>query len=161
LTLIYTIPDPPSWSGQPPGLITMVLSSEAAFTFAFLSQGQSFVLARLVPQVPSIQEHRFVYSRGKLCRYYMLLCAPISISFNSTINSKHFYYYCASSFSSIPGHYIPQLAKLMIEVNKKEKLFNLKGIAVRTLTSHLCDKEIVTFFQNWTSWKVLTIEPIK
>jgi hypothetical protein len=37
----------------------------------------------------------------------------------------------------------------------------LKGIAVRTLTSHLCDKEIVTFFQNWTSWKVLTIEPIK
>lgn len=28
------------------------------------------------------------------------------------------------------GHYIPQLAELMIQFNKKEKLFNLKGIAV-------------------------------
>ncbi|KAG6747265.1 hypothetical protein POTOM_049661 [Populus tomentosa] len=31
---------------------------------------------------------------------------------------------------SYAGHYIPQLAKLMIEINKKEKLFNLKGIAL-------------------------------
>ena len=30
----------------------------------------------------------------------------------------------------ISGHYIPQLAKLMVEVNKKQNLFNLKGIAV-------------------------------
>ncbi|RYR03393.1 hypothetical protein Ahy_B06g082312 isoform B [Arachis hypogaea] len=26
-------------------------------------------------------------------------------------------------------HYVPQLAELMLEFNKKEKLFNLKGIA--------------------------------
>ncbi|KAG9131216.1 hypothetical protein Leryth_006073 [Lithospermum erythrorhizon] len=31
---------------------------------------------------------------------------------------------------SYAGHYIPQLAKLMVEFNKKEKLFNLKGIAL-------------------------------
>ncbi|GLT39936.1 hypothetical protein SLA2020_141010 [Shorea laevis] len=31
---------------------------------------------------------------------------------------------------SYAGHYIPQLAKLMIEINKKQKLFNLKGIAL-------------------------------
>lgn len=31
------------------------------------------------------------------------------------------------------GHYIPQLAKLMIEFNQKEKLFNLKGVAVSIL----------------------------
>ncbi|GAA0156253.1 serine protease [Lithospermum erythrorhizon] len=31
---------------------------------------------------------------------------------------------------SYAGHYIPQLAELMLEVNKKEKLFNLKGIAI-------------------------------
>ncbi|XP_027343154.1 serine carboxypeptidase-like 45 [Abrus precatorius] len=31
---------------------------------------------------------------------------------------------------SYAGHYIPQLAKLMIEINKKEKIFNLKGIAL-------------------------------
>ncbi|CAJ1937570.1 unnamed protein product [Sphenostylis stenocarpa] len=31
---------------------------------------------------------------------------------------------------SYAGHYVPQLAKLMIERNKKEKLFNLKGIAL-------------------------------
>lgn len=28
------------------------------------------------------------------------------------------------------GHYIPQLAELMVQFNKKHKLFNLKGIAV-------------------------------
>ncbi|XP_043693650.1 serine carboxypeptidase-like 45 isoform X2 [Telopea speciosissima] len=31
---------------------------------------------------------------------------------------------------SYAGHYIPQLAQLMVEFNKKEKLFNLKGIAL-------------------------------
>ncbi|KAK9036375.1 hypothetical protein V6N11_078379 [Hibiscus sabdariffa] len=30
---------------------------------------------------------------------------------------------------SYAGHYIPQLAKLMVEFNKKQNLFNLKGIA--------------------------------
>lgn len=33
-------------------------------------------------------------------------------------------------FLIIPGHYIPQLARLMTELNRKEKLFNLQGIAV-------------------------------
>ncbi|XP_028766238.1 serine carboxypeptidase-like 45 [Neltuma alba] len=31
---------------------------------------------------------------------------------------------------SYAGHYVPQLAKLMIDLNKKEKIFNLKGIAL-------------------------------
>ncbi|KAK6922464.1 Peptidase S10, serine carboxypeptidase [Dillenia turbinata] len=31
---------------------------------------------------------------------------------------------------SYAGHYVPQLAELMLEFNKKEKLFNLKGIAL-------------------------------
>ncbi|KAL7179670.1 hypothetical protein ACSBR1_042971 [Camellia fascicularis] len=31
---------------------------------------------------------------------------------------------------SYAGHYIPQLAKLMTEFNQKEKLFNLKGVAL-------------------------------
>ncbi|TKY60540.1 Serine carboxypeptidase 45 [Spatholobus suberectus] len=31
---------------------------------------------------------------------------------------------------SYAGHYVPQLAKLMLEINKKEKIFNLKGIAL-------------------------------
>ncbi|XP_061956387.1 serine carboxypeptidase-like 45 [Populus nigra] len=31
---------------------------------------------------------------------------------------------------SYAGHYIPQLAKLMVEINKKERLVNLKGIAL-------------------------------
>ncbi|XP_023876302.1 serine carboxypeptidase-like 45 [Quercus suber] len=31
---------------------------------------------------------------------------------------------------SYAGHYVPQLAELMIQFNKKEKLFNLKGIAL-------------------------------
>lgn len=35
--------------------------------------------------------------------------------------------YC---FFLISGHYVPQLAQLMTQFNKKEKLFNLRGIAV-------------------------------
>ncbi|XP_019416914.1 PREDICTED: serine carboxypeptidase-like 45 isoform X1 [Lupinus angustifolius] len=31
---------------------------------------------------------------------------------------------------SYAGHYVPQLAKLMIEMNRKNKIFNLKGIAL-------------------------------
>ncbi|RHN70083.1 putative carboxypeptidase D [Medicago truncatula] len=31
---------------------------------------------------------------------------------------------------SYAGHYVPQLAKLMIEMNKRNKIFNLKGIAL-------------------------------
>ncbi|KAL5074989.1 hypothetical protein RYX36_013973 [Vicia faba] len=31
---------------------------------------------------------------------------------------------------SYAGHYVPQLAKLMIETNKRNKIFNLKGIAL-------------------------------
>ncbi|XP_042439625.1 serine carboxypeptidase-like 45 [Zingiber officinale] len=31
---------------------------------------------------------------------------------------------------SYAGHYVPQLAKLMVEFNNKEKIFNLKGIAL-------------------------------
>ncbi|GAU25481.1 hypothetical protein TSUD_71350 [Trifolium subterraneum] len=44
--------------------------------------------------------------------------------------------YAKGSFSNIKvndemtGHYIPQLANLMIGINKKEKMFNLKGIAL-------------------------------
>ena len=33
------------------------------------------------------------------------------------------------------GHYVPQLAELMLQFNKKEKLFNLKGIAVSYSTN--------------------------
>lgn len=29
------------------------------------------------------------------------------------------------------GHYVPQLAELMLQFNKNDKLFNLKGIVVR------------------------------
>lgn len=36
----------------------------------------------------------------------------------------------------LSGHYVPQLAKLMIEANKKEKIFNLKGIAVSNTYIH-------------------------
>lgn len=33
----------------------------------------------------------------------------------------------------VSGHYIPQLADVMVEFNKKNKIFNLKGIAVSKL----------------------------
>ena len=34
---------------------------------------------------------------------------------------------------SVPGHYIPQWAELIVEANNKNKIFNLKGIAVSIL----------------------------
>lgn len=34
---------------------------------------------------------------------------------------------------SYAGHYIPQLANLMVQFNKRAKIFNLKGIAVSML----------------------------
>lgn len=37
-------------------------------------------------------------------------------------------------YACISGHYVPQLAKLMIEMNKRNKIFNLKGIAVSNAT---------------------------
>lgn len=37
----------------------------------------------------------------------------------------------------ISGHYVPQLANLMIEMNKKNSIFNLKGIAVSNIKSYL------------------------
>jgi carboxypeptidase C (cathepsin A) len=37
-------------------------------------------------------------------------------------------------YACISGHYVPQLAKLMIEMNKRNKIFNLKGIAVSNST---------------------------
>jgi hypothetical protein len=39
-----------------------------------------------------------------------------------------------------PGHYVPQLAQRMVEFNKKEKLFNLKGIAVSKPLASLADQ---------------------
>jgi serine carboxypeptidase-like clade 2 len=32
------------------------------------------------------------------------------------------------------GHYIPQLAEAMVEFNKKDRIFNLRGVAVSHLT---------------------------
>ncbi|KAJ6386773.1 hypothetical protein OIU78_016656 [Salix suchowensis] len=43
-------------------------SSYVAVDDEATAKGQSCVLARLVQQVPSVQEQRFVYNRGKLCR---------------------------------------------------------------------------------------------
>jgi hypothetical protein len=37
-------------------------------------------------------------------------------------------WYCDS------GHYIPQLAEAMVEFNKKDRIFNLRGVAVSHLT---------------------------
>lgn len=31
------------------------------------------------------------------------------------------------------GHYIPQLAEAMVEFNKKDRIFNLRGVAVSLL----------------------------
>ena len=42
--------------------------NEAVLLFDFLSQGQPYIPATLVQQVPSIQEQRLVSNGGKLCR---------------------------------------------------------------------------------------------
>jgi serine carboxypeptidase-like clade 2 len=51
-----------------------------------------------------------------------------NINFQKLVNMKNHSFL----FSYTLGRYIPQLANLMIGINKKEKIFNLKGIAVST-----------------------------
>ncbi|KAJ6875887.1 hypothetical protein NC652_035304 [Populus alba x Populus x berolinensis] len=56
----------------------------------------------------------------------LYLETPVGVGFSYATNSSSF----VAVDDEATGHYIPQLAKLMIEINKKEKLFNLKGIAL-------------------------------
>lgn len=110
--------------------VVIILSSEVVSLY-FLSQGQPCIPETLVQQVPPIQAQGLVSDWGKLCRY--LLCHPTNHFLNSNSESRFqqlLLFVLALFFSSIPGHYVPQLAKFMIEVNKEEKIFNLKGIAV-------------------------------
>jgi len=46
---------------------------------------------------------------------------------------------CSYTFKKlhVSGHYVPQLAKLMIKMNTKKKIFNLKGIAVSVINQRL------------------------
>lgn len=79
-------------------------------------------------------------------------------------------YRCIYNFTPIycscTGHYIPQLAQLMVEFNKKEKHFNLKGIAVSKIISILCKSKenpdphfvilflLLTWFLIDYSWEI-------
>lgn len=115
----------------------LFLSVSWSSNFHFSSQGQSCILATLVQQVPSIQAQRFVSSRWKLCRYACHVTVQSSfleeLKFRNasyTWNNRHYLLLHTFLYQKTSGHYVPQLAKLMIEINEKEKLFNLKGIAV-------------------------------
>ncbi|KAJ6294348.1 hypothetical protein OIU76_022428 [Salix suchowensis] len=51
---------------------------------------------------------------------------------------------------SYAGHYIPQLAKLMVEINKKAKLFNLKGIASKFISPEQVSERIDVCIEDET-----------
>ncbi|MBA0831303.1 hypothetical protein Goarm_015776, partial [Gossypium armourianum] len=55
----------------------------------------------------------------------LYLETPIGVGFSYSTNTSSY----EAVDDEITGHYIPQLAKLMVEFNKKQNLFNLKGIA--------------------------------
>ncbi|KAK8693028.1 hypothetical protein V6N13_070627 [Hibiscus sabdariffa] len=56
----------------------------------------------------------------------LYLETPIGVGFSYATNSSSY----VAVDDETTGHYIPQLAKLMVEFNKKQNLFNLKGIAL-------------------------------
>ncbi|MBA0685537.1 hypothetical protein Goari_013193, partial [Gossypium aridum] len=56
----------------------------------------------------------------------LYLETPIGVGFSYSTNTSSY----EAVDDEITGHYIPQLAKLMVEFNKKQNLFNLKGIAL-------------------------------
>ncbi|CAN1175097.1 Serine carboxypeptidase-like 45 [Linum perenne] len=56
----------------------------------------------------------------------LYLETPVGVGFSySNDNSSY-----VSVDDEATGHYIPQLAKLMLEINRKEQIFHLKGIAM-------------------------------
>ncbi|GFY99923.1 serine carboxypeptidase-like 46 [Actinidia rufa] len=52
------------------------------------------------------------------------------------------------SGESYAGHYVPQLAEIMLQFNKKQKLFNLKGIAQVTETVDVCVEDETVSYLN-------------
>ncbi|KAM7269163.1 hypothetical protein ACFE04_024660 [Oxalis oulophora] len=56
----------------------------------------------------------------------LYLETPIGVGFSYSTDSSSY----ETVNDKITGHYIPQLAELMLQFNKKEKLFNLKGLAL-------------------------------
>ena len=95
--------------------------------FVLYSQGQCGFLAKMVWEIPTIQEQKFVHHRGELCWYsfFFAQCLSQSEPDKETDWIRFFLF-----LRIYPGHYVPQLAELMLQFNKKENLFNLKGIAV-------------------------------
>ncbi|KAK8587509.1 hypothetical protein V6N12_021997 [Hibiscus sabdariffa] len=56
----------------------------------------------------------------------LYLETPIGVGFSYATNSSSY----VAVDDQTTGHYVPQLAQLMVEFNKKQNLFNLKGIAL-------------------------------
>ncbi|KAK4375487.1 hypothetical protein RND71_006164 [Anisodus tanguticus] len=56
----------------------------------------------------------------------LYLESPVGVGFSYSTNTSSY----ETVNDEITGHYVPQLAKLMIELNNKKKLFNLKGVAL-------------------------------
>ncbi|KAF8055024.1 hypothetical protein N665_1305s0011 [Sinapis alba] len=56
----------------------------------------------------------------------LYLETPIGVGFSYSTQSSSY----ESVNDKITGHYVPQLAELMIQYNKKHHLFNLRGIAI-------------------------------
>ncbi|KAK3042509.1 hypothetical protein RJ639_000233 [Escallonia herrerae] len=56
----------------------------------------------------------------------LYLETPVGVGFSYSTDTSSI----VTINDEITGHYVPQLAKLMIQSNKRQKMFNLKGIAV-------------------------------
>lgn len=92
------------------------------------SNGQYGIHAKVAWKVPTVQGQRAIHFRRKLCRYIYIFFD--FRSYESRINHSKHSLNLQMSFAC-SGHYIPQLAEVMVEFNKKDKIFNLKGLAVR------------------------------
>lgn len=96
------------------------------FSLCFLARDNVVFLQRWFNKFPQYRKNNLFLTGESYAGIFYLTTLINILTFLSYRSLFVSYYFDML----ITGHYVPQLAKLMLELNKKKQLFNLKGVAV-------------------------------